>query len=452
MSLIVIISLIISSIVYLFIDDALMIGNLEFYLYIILLIQDLYKRKGITLIQIWIIAYLYIINSEALLFPENFQDSDIWAVRFVGICNNCVLLGYYIKRTVRPLTSDEVSTTLKLSKNAKVTYFIFIILLLTLYIAQNLSTALIARNYGREYASEMAGSSSFNLVGSIIGSCGYILPAIIAYYFSRRGSKFKILYAALLSSPIFLILFWNGSRFPLLFSFLGFLIAGNMVAVRKLNKKSIIIGCCALLILKGIGDLMKLQRVHGASHTQIEEEAGPSYDLLSQQLSKDFSTEGVVYMTNFSHQYFSYHPHMMGVSTGFLLYFWIPRVVWPDKPAMLGYWLLRTNGDSGFASGHSVSFGFCGDFYADFGMFAPILCILLGMLLKILDNYCWKAFSYNKFNSVFAAMLYPWTFFIVRSPQTGTIALFGMSIIYLLFRHILRQTQIKTPKRTYALN
>lgn len=437
MSIFIIFILILSTIIYFLPDNPLSIGNIEFYIYIGLFIYDLYRRKGITLIQVWIIAYLYIINSEILLYPELFQGEKIWAVQFLGISNNCVIFGYYLKHSVINNFKHDYKRIIP-NRKTKTIYLTLVIALLIAFVADNLSHALIARGSGRQAATEE--QQSFDLFSMIIGNCRYVLPAIIAYYYSKTHSRFKILYAFTLSLPIFLILFWNGSRFPLLFSFLGFLIASNLVNIRRLNRKSILIGCIAFILLNNIGDLMKMQRVFGVNAV-VEENSRVAYPLLSQNISENFSPEGVVKMTNSSHEYFKTNGHLYGVSTGFLLYFWIPRIAWPDKPAMLGYWLIRTQEISGFASGHSVSFGFVGDLYADFGIFSLIFCILLGLLIKYLDNYCVKALASDKFNRVFAAMLYPWVFFIVRSPITGTIALIGMSSIYLLFKFVLRNSK-----------
>lgn len=66
------------------------------------------------------------------------------------------------------------------------------------------------------------------------------------------------------------------------------------------------------------------------------------------------------------------------------LLFWVPRIIWPDKP-------VGTSFDFGEFAGfrsHNVSFPLCADLYVDFGVFGVILGMyFLGIIYRRLDNY-----------------------------------------------------------------
>ena len=148
------------------------------------------------------------------------------------------------------------------------------------------------------------------------------------------------------------------------------------------------------------------------------------------------SNEGVVDMTALLIKHFNTNPHLYGESSSFLLYFWIPRSFWPNKPTMLGNWFIREY-RSGFSEGHSASFGFTGDLYADFGYFSLFFIFILGILLKRAENFKDKAINSNNFNIILGAMLYPFVFFFVRSPVTSIITFLSIILYYKLFKNIL---------------
>lgn len=148
------------------------------------------------------------------------------------------------------------------------------------------------------------------------------------------------------------------------------------------------------------------------------------------------SPEGVIDMTNLLFNYFETNDYMYGSSSSFILYFWIPRSIWPDKPSMLGYWLVRKF-RSGFSSGHSASFGFTGDLYADFGLFSLVFIFLIGKLLKFGEYFKSWALKSNGYVIVLGAMTFPYVFFFVRSPVTSTMNFLGILFFYFLIKKLI---------------
>ena len=91
------------------------------------------------------------------------------------------------------------------------------------YFAFSIEKALYTFAVGRNITYNInADSNEFNLFGPLLSAMSFVLPAIITYYFTILRKK-SLFISILYSSPIFLILFLNGTRFALLFSFLGFL-------------------------------------------------------------------------------------------------------------------------------------------------------------------------------------------------------------------------------------
>ena len=103
---------------------------------------------------------------------------------------------------------------------------------------------------------------------------------------------------------------------------------------------------------------------------------------------------------------------------------------------MLGYWFIRLY-RGGFGEGHSASFGFTGDLYADFGLFSLLIVFFLGRLLKTADNYRRRAFISGGYNTVLGAMFYPFVFFFVRSPITSTMTFLGILVIYFVMKRVM---------------
>jgi hypothetical protein len=227
----------------------------------------------------------------------------------------------------------------------------------------------------------------------------------------------------------------------LLFSIVGFLVIYLDFSVINI-KRFLLFFLPSLLFLLIITDAMKQFR---GSRTSSKSEAVQSTiqnylysnknTSIAQSLASRMSPEGVIKSYSKMVIFFKDRPFLYGESTGFVFYFWIPRSVWKDKPTMLGHWLIRDFGDKGFGEGHSASFGFAGDFYADFGISGSIfLSFLLGIGLKKLENLRLQSLSENDEKIILYAMFYPYVFFAVRSPVTATITFISIYVIYVILR------------------
>jgi hypothetical protein len=117
----------------------------------------------------------------------------------------------------------------------------------------------------------------------------------------------------------------------------------------------------------------------------------------------------------------------------FLLYWWVPRALWPSKPTMDGYWLaheVMEDGDVG--AGHSVAGGFALPSLLDFGPGLGILaCLAYGLVLWRVERFALRHRTAADAASIFCALLPFAVFFAMRSPQTSMIFLESCFALYL---------------------
>lgn len=411
-------------------NDVNFIGTLYFYFLGLLAIYDVAFYRRITLLTVWNLAYLFIINSE--IFSEYFTVNNytLSAVKYLVIANNLINLGYL---SINYLS--ERRNLFSKNENPKSSKFLIPLLigLVSLYFFSTFPDALLAFTIGRSSASDQ-GDGNF-VVSSIVSALGFILPAVLAYYYIHIKNS-KIWKPLLFSAPIFTILFLGGSRFPLLFSFLGFAIVIQFKNKKKFKFKNYIQIMFILLSLLYASDAMKALRGAGFSATNETLQKTEKYTNFTRYVNGYFSQEGVIDMTSLMFRHFSSHPHLNGSSTSFILYFWIPREFWHDKPTMLGYWFIREY-RGGFGEGHSASFGFTGDLFADFGLFSLIPVFFLGRLLKIGDRFKDEALKSGNFKMILGAMIFPYVFFFVRSPITSTMSFLGILFFYFLIKKLM---------------
>ena len=425
------------------VDSVCEIAIWHLYIYLGLILIDFLDTKSITLYSVWILSFIYIIISEMVLYAGD-SRLDILAARLLISANNIVLLGYVSNIRLMQEKSRGITSYIFRS-NKKIRAFksglISLSLLLLFYVYHYLPSALHAANYGRSVSTGVSDTSI--PFGSIISPIGLVLPAIIAYYFIFVVRKYKFV-AFLFSLPIFIILFINGTRFPLLFSFIGFLSISGYLKFYNVNFRQVIQSVILIALFLISVNFMQSFRTHGISSMNYQDlvVSDVKQNSFFKKMVYAMSPQGVFDMTRLNIDYFHSHSHTLGVSTGFILYFWIPRAVWPDKPTMLGHWLIRKY-RGGFAAGHSSSFGFTGALYADFGVASLFFVFIMGIILKRLENFRTKIFqgppSYKR---VIASMLVPYIFFFVRSPLTSSMTLIGIFVFYKLFQHLIFRTSV----------
>lgn len=413
-------------------DNILLIGESNLVLLLLIIVLNYIDNKSITNLQIWLIGFIFIIVSEAILIESGYNV--LKAIKFLFSANYLIIYGYYLpikfKKYNKSMANVENNSVSKWTKY-------IIILALFIYIIYYLPATLRSFMYGRHGSPEDYIDDNNILISSLINSIGFILPSIIVYYYKEIKKKKSFIFPFLFSLPIFIMLFIGGTRFPLLFSFLGFVIMMLSNEKKKITLSFKFIALISLLILSS--QLMMEFRNIGFSNLENVSNTNVSIveKRISNRIASQMSPEGVIDMTALSMTYFETHSHTYGKTILFITYFWVPRSIWPNKPTMIGNWLIREF-RSGFGSSHSASFGFTGELYADFGYFSLFFVFILGIVLRWSEQFKNYYLSKDKaFQKVLVAMIFSYVFFFVRSPMTSTINFIGILAIYFLFKQLL---------------
>lgn len=428
-TLICLVFLLVTSFVYL-LQDYTTLGTFYFYFLFSYIGINVFISRIISLIDVWNFAFIFIILSE--VFSDNFfvTKNHLSSLQYLIVANNIINIGYCSFNKTLKKNRTLAKPKFNLSKyNSYLICF-----LIGYYFFSKLGRAIRTFSIGRNIVYSNSVNSSFSFLDPFINSIGLVMPAITVYYFTNMKSK-TLLFSFILSSPIFLILFLSGTRFPLLFSFIGFLVVSQTKSktVNSIKKQATII--ISLLSLFIATQLMKQYRSSATKDNKIVL-LGSDFEKLSipKYVTSYMSPEGIIDMTSLMFRHFENENHLYGKSNLFITYFWVPRSIWPNKPTMLGHWFVRKY-RSNFGAAHSTSFGFTGDLYADFGYFSLFCVFLIGRLLMYAEKYKNLVLSNKNYSTVLAAMLFPYVFFFVRSPITATMNFIGIILIYSFFKY-----------------
>lgn len=426
--LIILFILLITIFVFLFIDYKTL-GSFYFYTLFSFLLINIIINKTISLIDVWNFAFIFIVLSEVFSSLIVVTENHLDGLKYLITANNLINVGYFSKRKV----NINLSIKREVFANKRYTLYL-IIFLICFYFLSEIPRAVYIFSVGRNIAYSEAEEE--NLLGPLINALGFILPAISTYYFSIVKGK-SLWISFLFSTPIFIVLFLGGTRFPLLFSFIGFLFVAQSKIESKFSLKKGALVVLSLVSLLLVTQLMK----HFRSSTQKDKEfvlVTSDYENVSvaEYLSSYMSAEGTIDMTSLMFKHFKSNNHLYGKSTLFITYFWIPRQVWPDKPTMIGYWFIRKY-RSNFGDSYSASFGFTGDLYADFGLFSLFFVFLIGRAIKYAENFKNCALKSKNYSIILGAMIFPYIFFFVRSPITATMNFLAILFFFYFFKRII---------------
>lgn len=422
--------LIFLNLLFVLISDSLInIAEITLVILSILIVIDYYNKKSISFYQTWLLSFIFIILSEAILTPDNKQI--LKATQFLIIANSFVIFGYFFDVKYNFRASKNYADKIRINK----IFPFFIYALVVFYVLYSLPNALASYKLGRDAASQLFSKETNLILDSIFDALALILPSIIVFYHKEIKKRKSLITPFILSLPVFTVLFISGTRFPLLFSFGGFLLVSQVKGNGRIALNTKLIGLLALLIISAT--IMARFRSDGLRNFKFMNSSVNNELRLSQKIASYMSPEGVIDMTALSMEYFKTNPHTYGKSIAFLTYFWIPRQLWPEKPTMLGHWLIREF-RSGFGSGHSASFGFVGELYADFGYFSLFFIFLLGILLQKADIYRKEVLESSQgYSKIIIGMMFSYVFFFVRSPITASINFIGIIIVFSIVRRII---------------
>ena len=289
--------IILSLVVFLF-DDLYSLATFYFYFLFAFLFFDVFKSKKITLIHIWCIGFVYIILSEVFIITDLQKNMfAIFALKYLISANNIILIGYYSVKEIRIYNFKRKDFEYETKKMGSV----ILILLVIFYVIMSWKTAVKSFALGRD-----SGTEGENFVlSSILNAMGFILPSVILFYFYFIKKK-SLFLSFLISTPIFIILFMGGSRFPLLFSFVSFFITYKNLSAKKISIKQALLLLSASLILLSASLAMKEFR-SGKESNQNYFEKENSYKDFPTYVSQYLSNEGGIDMTSLMIKHFESH-------------------------------------------------------------------------------------------------------------------------------------------------
>lgn len=402
----------------------------HFYLYTLLLGFNFLLTHRITLFQIWIAGFIFIIWSDMMILSQDLSFAIYErSIAFLFFANNTLLLGYLLYNPNLKKGIDK-----RIFQQAKVIPFLLTVALF-IYVVASYQKMILTLIMGRQLR-DVVGTTE--LWSTITDTLGLLIPTYSAYYFrfySRKNAYISLLWAL----PVFVIEAVLGTRFRLLFLIMPYCVILEYIGVKYMPWKKIIKLVILILMLIPITNFIKKNRT--ISFYEAIENVNRKQDIQSEEfmikLADNMSPEGVVRMTFLANDYFSNHQLMYGKEIGHVLYFMIPRKYWPDKPLPIDHWLIRKY--EKVSSTYSTASGFTGEIRADFGMGCFIILFFWGMFLKWFDEYAKRVYSSNDtdYNKILIALIYPYIFFFVRSPLTATYSFIFEVLVYLIIRKML---------------
>ena len=412
----------------------------EFVLYAAIVIIDIIKSRQFNLFHTWISAFVFIILSDMILCTAS-DPTNTYTIPslFYLLGNNIVLFGYLFTTA-----NDSRKPHYYTVKHPKY-LLLFIILSIVLFIYFNTDQVVQTLAFGR-ILKDSTGSTT--LLYTIVSALGSLLPAIIAYYFRYTAHR-SVIYSLLCALPIFVIQFILATRFKILFQVLPFMIIIGMIRINWVTLRSMTTMIIAATLF-GIASSYLVENrnmergstIYGESDYQEQHNDDVIYNM-----AQNMSPEGIMHMTAMANDYFKDHELSYGRECATMLYFWVPRSIWEEKPTQLDHWLIRKY--ENVSDAFSSASGFLGELRADFGWFALLFAFVIGIALKKSDVYIQRIISDNtpSFGIVFATILYPYFFFFVRSPLTASIHLIFTYLLYLIIRKLFMSRQDNTSQQ-----
>lgn len=246
-----------------------------------------------------------------------------------------------------------------------------------------------------------------------------VLQPILAAYVTRRYRvRGPVVWAAWLVAPLSaLALYASGTRF-----YLGFMLCGVLHFVlqplepmSRRRRLAILAAALAFLALQGT---MRASRGSGLVDLDASE-------LGSALLRPEtfLSSEGLLRVNAWVHEKRAWEDPARPFENAFILYWWVPRSIWPDKPAMEGRRLIEDVMDDGwFGANHSVAGGFAMPALLDFGPWLGVVAAFLyGVALGALQRFAWRHASLADPASIAVALAVFGVFFTARGLHTSLI-------------------------------
>lgn len=402
-------------------------SSIALWSYLIVIGLEIYQKKRITILIIFLIAFVYMVLSEGVLNEINLYRQ--WGLEYVKtgysyliLSSTCVFLGYKVGELKKPNKRNIKLKSYKTLIYKRKTLIIFLSIFSLVFFAINLENTIYGFTMGR--------ASAFPYFFSpFLYAMAFICIGLITEVFKK---KWIIL---LFSLPIIITFIGTGTRYFLVFILFIIFFKDIYNLTLKKGIKFFFIG---ILLLSAL-NIMKMSRSVGIS-TINKIENNNNYNLTEYVASKG-SNEGLISNAAMITKYTEEKNYTYGKSIGFLAIFWIPRELWKDKPVQLDSWLIKEymNVSEGFSSASSYG----GELYMDFGyIIACFLLLIFGLLLFYIQSWIHNNYKTDLKKLILSGFLYGWMFFGTRSILTSTYMLVYVLIMSTLIFKFLKKFNI----------
>lgn len=392
----------------------------------------------ISLLAIFLFGFNFIIGSESILDAPGLivtwgENNFIVGYRFVMLSLCSILSADILNKTFMSISVFKGMSKSRFSYSINETkLFVLTLVICMLYLPMIIFSLYQGRGSG--YHIEIYG-----IFATIIDSIYVVIVGLWSY---KLMNKYKFNGALYRLSLFFIIPILSGTRFFLLFVICVALIPKLYYYKQQIYKILPVIFFFGFVVITL--PMLRSQGLFNNDSVVIVNKENESHDLFSKVASFG-SNEGVLRNNIMISDYLNFNNPTYGLSFGFLFYFFIPRYIWPNKPTMLDYWLIRKY-DSGFSDGHSTSSGYCGELFMDFAYFALLPIFLVGLFISAIDSRLKLIPRDNPRNYILIGVSYGWCFFVVRSILTSSF--FLMSICVCL-HYVLKYTSRNDKDNNY---
>jgi oligosaccharide repeat unit polymerase len=260
-------------------------------------------------------------------------------------------------------------------------------------------------------------TTTYLIVNQVLRSTSFFIVAAFAYYFKSTGSLKSIFFLAL-SFTIFLL-----TNFPLAIAryMAGTFYLGLLFIIKPTFKSKHIPAFIILLFFLVVYPTLTIFRSAGQSVNEISLTAS-----LMPFLTGDFDnfttlSMTIDYVANYS---ITFGRQLVGV-----LFFFVPRSIWLNKPVGSGIFIAETK----HWEFTNISCPYVGEGYINFGIMGVILfAIIMGFFTAAMDKRFYKKEKFSFIKLFYPAML-GMIFFVLRGDLLSSFAFtIGFSVAALL--------------------
>lgn len=373
------------------------------------------------LAMFWCAGFLLIISTEGLTahsLAYRYLGTDVFdeASRYLVATHVVTLLVHDLVHSEGRVPTQTVRWTIDVRRI--VVLLVFSTSLALLYFAPLVIESYSVGRVGLRASSPTTGRA---LLQGFATSVSIVVPVISAYLAKSARGRARVLLLALVAGFV-AVQFVIGVRFLLLMTIVGTAIAWIVPGAPR--KRVVAVLVASALVLAAASAIVQKTRTFGIAATGVGEAVST---IGLEDIALD---ERVVYTMGLAVKYTRKYGYTGGRSSSAVLVFWVPRAIWPDKPALVGYWLPRVFFTIGVSDGYSAAQGFSGDAYLDFGFFGGItMWILLGALFGLLERRVAAICASGDIRVVLVAPLFGGAFFAVRSLDTAFLVLSGVLLL-----------------------